>query len=429
MSSELDLLRSLDDEPHSPSTVDIGRAIAAGRRRRVRRRVGYAGAAAVTALAVAGTSVIAGVFEQAPAHTAATGAPRATVPAYTIPGTPGWRAPAATPPTGCALERLPAPDNAPMALVSGADPSGRYLVGRSYPKAGGYQAVIWHDGQARKVMLPGGDEELLEDVNSTGTAVGWSYAGGSEADTGPVPYVYRDGRVSELPGVRRGSAYAINDAGAIVGDDDSGRAALVWPSATAQPIRLPLPAGASEVTAGDIDEDGTVVGNVSGGQAYVWFPDGTHRELPTPRIDGVQNPGSRVFAIRNGWATGVAGALDRAGTRPKADPSGAAGRGTDRENPVRVVRWNVRTGEVRVFGELQVQAGTVNAQGWLLGTDKQGRAVLVTDAATVVLPGLTAGRPDGLSTIATTVSDDGRTIGGQSDDASGTIQAVVWRCG
>jgi hypothetical protein len=45
-----------------------------------------------------------------------------------------------------------------------------------------------------------------------------------------------------------------------------------------------------------------------------------------------------------------------------------------------------------------------------------------------VLPDLASHQPDGLSTIATTLSDDGRTIAGQSDDATGTIQAVVWRC-
>ncbi|SCG34355.1 hypothetical protein [Micromonospora coxensis] len=432
MPSEIELLRALDDEPRTPSTVDVAQAISAGRRRRARRGAGYAGAASVTALAVAGASVAGGLVGGAPSPTTATGAPRSTAPAppkapYTIPGTPGWSAPTATPPTGCTLHRLPAPDGAPMALVSGADPTGRYVVGRAYPRGGGYQAVIWHDGAARKVMLPGDLEESLQDVNSTGTAVGWSYVGGSEADTGPVPYVYQGGRVSPLPGVRRGSAYAINDAGAIVGDDDSRRAVLVWPSATAKPIRLPLPAGASEAEAGDIDEDGTVVGTVDRGRPYVWFPDGTHRELAMPRVDGGPAAGARVFSIRNGWATGLAGALDGRGST--ADPAGSTGPGTAaRSQRTAAVRWNVRTGEVRIFENLEPYPNTVNAQGWQIGTDTRKRAVLVTDDATVVLPALADGEPTGVSTIATTVSDDGRTVGGQSDDATGTIQAVVWRC-
>lgn len=81
-----------------------------------------------------------------------------------------------------------------------------------------------------------------------------------------------------------------------------------------------------------------------------------------------------------------------------------------------------------MFGEPGVGVGSPNAQGWQVGTDKQGRAVLVTDGATVVLPRLASFRPGGLSDLPSTLSDDGRTIGGQSDDGTGTIQAVVWRC-
>ena len=135
-----------------------------------------------------------------------------------------------------------------------------------------------------------------------------------------------------------------------------------------------------------------------------------------PGIDGKPAMTATVFSIRNGWATGVAtNGLGRKGSPTK-------------DARTEAVRWNVRTGEVRVFGGLQMGAGTTNAQGWQVGTDNQGRAVLVAGAATVVLPDLTSHQPGGLSNIATTLSDDGRTVGGQSDDATGTIQAVVWRC-
>jgi len=409
MPSEIDLLQSLDDEPRTPSTVDVRRAITDGRRRRrIRRGVGYASAAAVTVLAVAGASLAGGRMNQAPSHTAATTArPKAP---YKIPGTAGWRAPAASPPTSCTLNRLPVPDNEPQALVSGADPAGRYIVGRTYPKRGSYQAVIWHDGKVRKANLPGNEEESLRDVNSKGTAVGWSYAGK------PVPYVYRDGKVSKLPGVKNGSANAINDAGAILGDDDSGKAILVWPSATAKPFRLPLPAGTSGAEAGDIDEDGTVVGTLNDKQPYVWFPDGTHRELAMPSLDGSPVTEAHVFTIHNGWATGVA--------TKDLNGNGTAGAG----GGIGSVRWNVRTGETQVFDQFLVRASTANAHGWQVGTDHQGRAVFMAGTATVTLPDLYAHQKDDLQNIATTVSDDGRTIAGQSDDATTAIQAVVWRC-
>ncbi|MGN9912929.1 hypothetical protein ACTMTJ_35870 [Phytohabitans sp. LJ34] len=424
MPSEVDLLRSLDAEPRTPSTVDIRRAIADGRRHRVRRGVGYAGAATVTALAVAGVSVAGGLATGSAPQTGATGEPPPTTASavpkgeYTIPGTPDWRAPVTPPPTSCTLEQLPTPDGEPMALISGGDPTGRYHVGRSYPKGGGYQAVIWNDGAPKKVMLPGDLEESLRDVNSSGTAVGWSYAGG-EDDSGPVPYAYHDGEVSKLPGVRRGSASAINEAGAIVGDDDAGHA-LVWPSPATAPIRLPVPAGTKEATAVDIDEDGTTVGNVGNNRAYVWFPDGTHRALPVPDLDGKPGATTRVFAIRNGWATGLVAHEGAARGIPGGAEAAKSGGGSV------PIRWNVRTGEVIRFDGLTGPADAVNAQGWQVGIGQRDRAVLLAGDATVVLPDL--GEPGNLATIANTLSDDGRTVAGQSDDSTDTIQAVVWHC-
>src|SRR5205814_1134458 len=111
----------------------------------------------------------------------------------------------------------------------------------------------------------------------------------------------------------------------IVGDEDD-RTPLVWPSATAGPIRLPLPAGATEAAAVDIDEDGTVAGTVDKTKAYVWFADGTHRQLAMPVVNGKPAVIARLSGIRNGWATGVASSdmpLRKDG-RPGADPKAAA---------------------------------------------------------------------------------------------------------
>jgi uncharacterized membrane protein len=416
MPTEIDLLRSLDDEPRGPSTVDVRRAIVvARRRRRARRAVGYAGAAAVTALAVAGASIAAGRIGAAPptpgaTHTTTAPAPRKAE--YTIPGDPKWRAAAATPPTGCTLDRLAVPGNAPMALVSGADPAGRYIVGRSYPKSGGYQAVIWHDGKDKKVALPGDLEESLTDVNTTGTAVGWSYD-----KAGPIPYAYHDGKVTKLAGAAHGSAKAINDAGAIVGDD--GHNALLWKSLSAKAIRLPVPAGTTTVMVGGIDEDGTTVGTIDHDRPYVWFPDGTHRELPIPDIGG--KPEAAARAIRNGWVSGVI-TKDLSGADKDRDGKGNV------QREVQMVRWNLRTGPPIVTGIPTFAAPTVNAQGWQIGTDHRGWAILYTGGSVVTLPGLKPFTPDGMSTIPDTLSDDARIVAGQSDDASGTIQAVIWHC-
>ena len=405
MSRETDLLRSLDDDPGTPSTVDPLRAIATARRRRARGRAGYAGAAALAVVAVAGAAVAAGPPPGEPARPPAAQVTTADVPAASAPAV---SAPAA--PISCALRRLVPPGTAPMALVSGADPTGRHIVGRSYPRSGGYQAVLWTDGTGRAVMLPGDAEEALTDVNSSGTAVGWSYAGG-----GPVPYAYHRGRVVKLAGVRHGSAYAINEAGAVVGDDGAGHA-LVWPSVTAKPARLPAPAGAAAVHAGDIDEDGTVVGSLGSRTPYVWFPDGTHRALPMPLIDGKPAAIAQARHIRDGWVTGMAAAVTMQQNKGRVPP-------------VLAVRWNLRTGTTEFIDALESPADAVNASGWQVGTAPGGHAVLVAGKRTVVLPGLGRHREDGTATIPATLSDDGRLITGQSDDRNGVIQAVMWRCG
>jgi hypothetical protein len=394
MPSDFDL-RTLDEEPPTPSRVDVGRAIADGRRRRTRRGVGYAGAATLTAVALVGGSVaVGGLFDDS----GPTDTPVASNQPQPV-----------TPPTACTLEQLPVPDGEPMALTSGA--AGSYIVGRTYPEGGGYRGVIWHDGQPTAVDLPGDEEESLADVNSSGTAVGWSF----ETD-GPIPYVYSDDQLTRLPG-QHGQPVAINDAGTIIGNDAE-NSALVWSSATAEPTSLPLPEGATSATATDIDEDGTIVGNVDNARPYVWLADGTHRELPLPALDDGQATTGRVFTVRNGWATGWASTGDEAAS---GQPGAAAGDTVP-------LRWNLRTGETRTVADFAGAPDAVNAQGWMVGLSTEGRAVLVTDAGTVALPELAPHEPGQLTNIPGTVSDDGSLITGQSDDATDTIQPVVWRC-
>ncbi|WP_030434193.1 hypothetical protein [Actinoplanes subtropicus] len=418
MPTEIDLLRSLDPEPPTPSTVDITRAITAGRKRRVRRGVGYAGVAAVTTLVVAGVAVAVGQHGAGPKRTTAVAASpsHSGAPAkgdYTIPGTKDWVPPAAIPPSSCTIEKLPVPDGVAMAIVVGGDPTGSWFVGRSYPK-GGYQAVIWHAGAATKVMLPGDLEEDLVDVNAKGEAVGWSYLPTKTGDSVSVPFAYTGGKIVQLKGVTSGSANAINGAGAIVGV--AGDHAVAWPSAHAAPILLPVPAGTKSSAASDIDEDGTVVGSLDLKVPYVWFADGTHRALPLPMINGKPAASARVMSIRNGWATGVADAT-------AASLQSRAGGGK-----VSPVRWNVRTGEVqsdtRGWDDM---VDAVNAQGWATGIIN-GRATYVAGGNKIVLPEVANHQAGTLSTIANTISDDGKVIAGQSDDASDTIRAVVWHC-
>jgi uncharacterized membrane protein len=404
MSSEMDLLRSLDDEPDTPSTVDIKRAISTARRRRVRRGAGYAGAAVVTAVAVTGVSIAGGVFTRE--------SPSSSLPIAAAPSASAVLAVAA--PTSCTLKRLPAADNAPMAIIGATDGAGQYMVGRSYPSGGGYRATIWHDGTPLAVAMPGDREENLSAVNSSGTAVGFSFDA-----SGSVPYVYKDGKVTKLPGVRHGDAYAINNAGEIVGDSEE--APVVWKSATAEPTKLPVPPGTKQARAADISEDGTIVGSIDYQRPYVWLPDGSHRELPIPSVDGKPAAIATAGYISGDWVSGVASA-SAGGTGAKVP--GQKGKPV----PFRGVRWNLSTGEVTVTAALPMAGNDVNASGWEIGTDKSGAAVLMTSSGTVTLPDLDKHTPDGLATIPNAMSDDGRTIVGQSDDKKDVIQPIVWHC-
>ena len=276
------LLRRLDDEPGTPSRVDLGQAIIeGGRRRRTRRALGGGGAVVLAAAMVATVPVaMTALRPESPApknQAAATTAP-ATRPASTV-----------VPPKSCSVQRLPLLDGEPMSLVTGADPTGRFIVGRTYPDdhQGSYPILIWDNGKPSRIVLPGADQ-ALNDVTTTGVAVGSGWG-----DDGPVSYIYRDGKVSPLPATGSSQAEAINDAGQIVGSRERGEAGtqpVIWSSSSAQPVDLPLPGPKSTGQATDIDEDGTVVGTV--------WENPTPKDLAAPK-DPVATPTPGMTRIRS----------------------------------------------------------------------------------------------------------------------------------
>ncbi|GIJ69238.1 hypothetical protein [Virgisporangium ochraceum] len=401
------LLRPLDTDPATPSTVDIDRAMRDGRRHR-RRRMATRSVAVIAAagLAVAGSAVAVTALSgptAAPAPpagsaSATTGPEPSTDPTRPSPIT----GPEPTPPTRCDRTQLPVPSGHYQTIVGGVDPTGRYVVGRSYASGGIRQLVMWDNGTLRRLPVSGRDP-VLADVNSAGTAVGFRVD-----ESEPTPFAYLNGRVEQLAPL--GKATAINEAGTIVGSTGNEASKPVrWANADSEPEPLPLPAGYFNGQAIDIDEDGTVIGLLSRDSdfvPYVWFPDGTHRELMRPG-NGERARFGMVRGIRNGW---VVGSL-RSG--PK----------TDRE----AMRWNVNTNEsVALPTFANDGAHAVNAHGWVAGQHSSGKAVLVTPAGIVDLPGF-PGVTGFVS--AAWVSDDGRTVVGNAMTAPGNYQRpVVWHC-
>src|SRR5690349_1234375 len=402
------ILGQLDDDPPAPSRVDVARALTdARRRRRIRRVGGYTAVAGVTALLLVGTSAVAGRWLNpvpSPLGSSRTGPP-ATAALDAAPPAP----------TTCALGELPLPDGRKMALVTGADPTGRFLLGRTYPAVNppgggmGLHVVIWDRRTPHIVALPG-DDQSLTDVNRSGVAVGSGWAGG-----GTTSYFYRNGTVAKLPGGDGAQVRAIDDAGTIVGTRND--QPVIWRSVDRSPVVLPLPSGVTKGVAIDIDEDGTVIGVVGADlttqRPYVWLPKGGGHDLALP--SGVPPATGKsggkpsralttasVFHISHGWVTGRVNAT--------------------------AVRWNLRTGETQILPDFGTAADNINRFGWQIGINTAGRAQFLADAAPVMLPELAPHQPGGLSNIPTTLSDDGRTIGGQSDDRDGVIHAVVWTC-
>ena len=255
--------------------------VRAGARRRRRRHRVAGGTAIATVAAVVASAVAAGGLRSTagPEDLSVTG----TAASSTKPDAPAT----------CRVDRLPVPAGHPRSLVTGGDPSGRFIVGRAYASRGfvaKHPLLIWDDGKPATVDMPG-DDELFHDINSAGVAVGAAFTG---HDTQSA-YVYRDGKLSRLPApAGTVEARAVGEDGTIVGNLGRGgpeepRVPLLWRDPTAQPERIPLPPGFPEGEAIDVDTDGTVVIMVSsagsrgpdgGDHAYVRHPDGTGTLLP-----------------------------------------------------------------------------------------------------------------------------------------------------
>jgi hypothetical protein len=410
MDLDSELWKQLDPEVLPPSGVDIDKAVRVGRRRRrVRVVAGFGGAAAgATAVLMAVPLAIGALHPHGSPLRVAVGSPSVPVPTGTSPtGTRGSTAvtpigpkagPAAALPSQCTISRLPAPTGVTMALAFAGDPSGHYLVGRSYQFGtnGSIHEVpaIWHDGMLTSVPMNGADPQFWA-INTAGDAVGSTFNGANQ-----TAWAWHGGKLTRLAG---GNAIArgINDKGMIVGQND-GRP-VVWQSAGAQPTPLLKATG----EAYGIANDGTMVGESGDGRALLWYPDASVHYLDLPT--GYHS--ARAVGVHGGWVSGIAFGGPDAG-------AGAA------------VRWNLSTGEVLAVPALTLgSSGPVNADGWMGGSDASGYPALSSAGAVLRLPALTD-PVQSLDNIVNAISDDGHTIGGQAvlGDKNRTIVAVSWHC-
>ncbi|MFB9235386.1 hypothetical protein ACFFWC_07515 [Plantactinospora siamensis] len=407
-------IRRLDAEPPGPSRVNLRVAMAEGRRRRRVRRTWLAGgAAAAVALAVVVPTAVLGRVGAGTARHPADPAGRSGSPAAASPS-----ATAAPEPTSCSARLLSVPNPMVESDVTGGDPSGRIILGRWYRMGAGQDraVLVWTDGRPTSVDMPG-SEQSLDDANPAGTAVGSSYHGDH-----PTPYVYQDGRVRALPGVEHGRAWAINEAGRIVGDREQGdrHVPVVWP-APDQPARdLSLPGPGWRGSATDVDAEGNIVGEIKPGPGkvasigFVWpAGGGSGYALPMPTVKGRTATSLHPISIGGGWVTGAA-YLESGGSVS-----------------IHPVRLRLADRRYVPFAREVAEPAVGNGRGWVAGGTGEFDGAMLTDSKVVRLP-LLANPPGRYSANVGFLSDDGRTVGGQLDDLSGNgstkPRAVVWRC-
>jgi hypothetical protein len=309
------------------------------------------------------------------------------------------------PVSACTVRTLPTGKHR-EAIVTGGDPTGRWLVGRSYPKDGSDRPMlVWRDGVLVSETPLGGAEAVLDDITSTGLAVGSSYAP-------TLPYLINGGKATLLPGGAGLQATAINEAGVIAGHrvaDGGADRPVRWPSARKEPVELPMPPGATGVEVISLFEDGTVVGKVTGkdGSEYgwLWLPDGGGRRVAGPNPAQGAALQVQLRSGRGGWVFGRTGE--------------------------EAWRYDVAADRYDRIPAPMLYGDASNAAGWAALGGVGGREHLWQGPGSrpIELPGPAGWRANPAPMFSTTVlGDDGRTIGGHGSAYDGPNTALVWTC-
>jgi hypothetical protein len=332
-------------------------------------------------------------------------------------------------PVACTATRLPS--GGARAAVTGGDPGGTYLVGTSNPDNTKAKAVlVWRDGKLVASVPQTGRSAVMSDINASGVAVG------STMEGAPLPYVYRDGRVSRLAGI--GTAQAINDAGTIAGThgifipevgDQRQNVPQRWAGPGTQPEEMKPPPGTLGGKAMDIAEDGTVVVNLSTKtyleQSYLWFPDGTSRAIKGPKVGHGTTTRFVSAFFRSGWLYGEVVVFE-----PGRDASSGPSFGP-RDSNVSVGGYTYHTVPYRyhVASETWQKLPTGSSAADLIMPSATLDAFIGKQIYTYPAP-ITKNADDVFAVV--TVSDDGHTAGGRSlskqSDPNHQDEAFRWHC-
>jgi hypothetical protein len=157
------------------------------------------------------------------------------------------------------------------------------------------------------------------------------------------------------------------------------------------------------------------------GRGYVWQSNGQQREIPLPIVNGVRANGF--------WPESVHGDV----------VDGRAVMDSQDGNTRTFVQmlFNLRTNAFTVLPQ-KMGLAVGNRQGWLAGLDTGGVALTRpvgdgNDIERIPLLGLVPLTGDKMqdrvnAPSVVVLSEDGRVLAGQADDATGQPQAVIWHC-
>ncbi|GIH07650.1 hypothetical protein Rhe02_57170 [Rhizocola hellebori] len=375
----------LAEEPMPPSTVDIGLAMTAGRRRRRVRHVG----SAIAVLAVI-TAVPIALQSQRPQ------APPLALPSSS-PSMAGN-------PAACEVAQTAA-----GFLTFNTDPTGRHFAGTvedsNAEEVARHQPAIWRDGKIERIPIPAGNSGYVDAISASGMVVGRLVG-----NTGVVVFAYANGKLQVLPQSQDSRVSSVNASGVIAGSQlfEGHWRPVRWRSLTSAPEKLALPDGANSGMASVVTDDGRVLGSAGFAQAgsyqggpYLWTPDGKGSALPTP--GGL----SVAVAVGGGeWIGGQVPAKDEA-SKPDA------------------FVLNTRTHEFRRFPNILLEGEmSVSAIGWFIGQrlDNKGQRVLTDGTTFITLPP----PPGSAHVVLDSVAADTTVVTGHRTEIP--YAGVIWRC-
>jgi hypothetical protein len=319
----------------------------------------------------------------------------------------------------CVMATLPIPEGYKSTSVTGMSNDGSviaYVAESPGPDGPGPKQLLYADGEATEVPMLN-EYATLQDVNAAGVGAGWTFISPNY-----VPYVWRDGEITELPSEEGGAAYAINAKGDIVGsrDRDGIAVPVIWPADGTGPVDLKLPAGYAWGIATDIGNDGTIVGHVkvegdnSGKpKPYVWRAGGTGAFMAMPEGVDLADVSAEVTDIKGDWASGWLSA-------PGVSYGG--------------VRWNLATGTAEVVDLADSVA--VSSKGTVASHLRNSPIAAYQSGETIVeLPGLIDPADNTSRDNVVAISNNGSLLAGDvftgayDADEQPLTNAVTWTCG